>query len=1325
MDNYRKNRASNSTPPSVCAIGASAGGVKALQDFFGAIDDNLGLSYVVVIHLAPDHPSQLSAILAGRTRMPVEQVEDSPKLRPNRVYVIAPDRELVIDGDSLSARPISAPRSKRATIDMFFRSVAAVRGDGFAVVLSGSGSDGALGIRAVKEAGGVIFVQDPNEAEYPTMPQSALATGVVDFVAPVSVLVQRIAEVVANKPPANEVGEQDAEHGLTSIIGLLHVRTGHDFSHYKRSTVMRRVARRMQVTRRDSLGRYIHYLRQEPQEAKDLLADLLVSVTSFFRDSGAFEILARKTVQPIFDKAGENGVRIWVVGCATGEEAYSIAMLLLEQASRSNVHVPIQIFASDLDERALAVAREGRYPKAIEQDVSEERLRRFFVEDGEHYRVRKEVRDLILFAVHSVLKDPPFIRIDLVSCRNLLIYLDRELQSQLCAVFHYALKSDGCLFLGSAENADSTPDLFRVVDREARIYAAKLVGERAVPVLPTYISEHHRAAAEHVPQRVDSATALANIHASALERRSPPSALVDSDYRLLHLSANAGRFIRPAEGSVTMEVWQLVRQELRLDLKFALQRAFEHGEATLTLPITMAIEGQERRIMAYVALTETAEGASPRALVMFLDASPGGTVAEREGADEVQAEEKRRLVQELTMAQERLSTSQRQYETAVQELRASNEELQSINEEYRSTSEELETSKEELQSINEELKTVNNELKNELENVSSAHSDLQNMIATAEIGTLFLDPQLRIKLFTPPLVKHFNVTKADLGRAITDFTHRLEYDGIENDAKNVLESLVPMEAEVKTRDGGWLMMRIRPYRTVDNVIDGVVLTFADVTEMKRAEESLAAELRAMTRLQQLSTRVLESAELEPSLLLVLDAAMELLSADFGQIQLCDDHTRKLRTVVQRGFDRSFLDHFAEVDGSEATAPGRAFSTRSQILIEDMAQGAGFQPDPEWARAGNFQAVHSTPLITSGGKPVGVLSTHFREPRQFSGHDLRLIDICARQASDAINAYLLQESVRKSETRMRQVLETESVGVLFIAEDGTLSDANNWFLQMTGHTRAEIDARELTWRKLTPPEWIALSEEQFDRLKVSGSMGPYEKELWCKDGSRRWMLLAGRALDDGTVAEYCIDISGRKRAEEERELLSRELSHRVKNTLAVVDALTTQTRGNSVKEFREKLSGRIRALAEATTLLLDSDWRAVDLEPLLRTALSAYHVEGAGRVQIEGVPLQVTPKQTQGLRLIVHELATNAVKHGAFSTPEGTLRLSWQVEETDDRQRQIRLRWEERGGPVVRPPVQTGFGIRLIRIACQFELEGEARLDHAPEGLTCEIVFPAT
>ncbi len=826
----------------ICAIGASAGGVRALQTFFEHIDDELGLAYVVIIHLSPDHESQLSEILTGRTKMPVVQVGDTPRLEPNCVYVIAPDRELVIEGDNIASRPFTQPRGQRAPIDMFFRSIAEGRGDGFSVVLSGAGSDGAVGVTKVKEAGGVIFVQDPAEAEYGMMPRSAIATGAADFVEPIERLVERIAEVSRSKQALRRLQEDEAQEDLRKIIAFLRARTGHDFSSYKRATVMRRIGRRMQVTRQNSLGGYSHYLRENPEEAQDLFGDLLISVTAFFRDPASFEALVEHAIGPMVRELdGEERLRIWSVGCATGEEAYTLAILMMEEAERRRVLPAVQIFASDLDDGALATAREGRYPKAIEADVSPDRLKRFFIDEGEHYRVRKEVRDLVLFARHSALKDPPFIHLDLVSCRNLLIYLERDLQRQLLALFHYSLKPGGYLFLGSAESVDTKPELFTPCDREARVFAAKPRGSRDLELLTQFPREHRPPFAGErggAPER--HAPPAPATHAAALEELAPPSVLVDDAQRVLNLSRNAGHYIRPPEGPLSSELPALVRPELRVELERALHRALEAGETTLTLPVLVAFDGSRRRIVTHV-LPVTGDGRAGRqALVLFIDAGPAAAGADTGHAPDAATDHARvrQLEEELRATQERLSASRRESEIAIQEQRIANEELQSINEEYRSTAEELETSKEELQSMNEELSTVNTELKGKLDAIASAHSDLQNLINATEIGTLFLDAKLRIKMLTPAVEQLFSVTDSDVGRPLTDFTHKLAYDGVERDAVTVLRDLTPVETEVETRDGRWLMMRMRPYRTVDDKIEGVVVSFVDISGRREAENRL-------------------------------------------------------------------------------------------------------------------------------------------------------------------------------------------------------------------------------------------------------------------------------------------------------------------------------------------------------------------------------------------------------------------------------------------------------------------------------------------------------
>jgi two-component system CheB/CheR fusion protein len=815
------------------AIGASAGGVRALQEFFSALPESTGAAFVVVVHLDPQHRSELPKIISGRTKMPVVQVEDREKLKADHVYVIPPDRRLQITDHELSALKFDEPRGKRSPIDLFFRSVAERLGDGFAVILSGAGSDGTIGVRAVKEAGGIILVQDPNEAEYASMPRSAIATGVVDFVLPIRDLVSRLTDLIRIKADS-QILETPAvdEELLRRILAHLRVRTGHDFAKYKRSTVLRRIARRMQVTRAASLHAYYDVLRENADEAQALLGDLLISVTTFFRDSESFEVLQKTVIPELFasDDPTES-IRVWVSGCATGEEAYSIAILLLEEAAKHELRPAIQVFGSDLDSRALAAAREGRYPTAIETDVNEERLRRYFTREGDAYRVRQELRDIVLFAIHDLLKDPPFSHVDLISCRNVLIYLDRDLQEQVCGTFHYALSPGGFLMLGASETADHPPGLFRLVDHSARIYQSTVTPGDRPRLLPSLLGPVRMR--EHVVQVArgmspSSALNEAAVHRRAIEKVAPPSVLVDEAHRVLHMSDTAGRYFQPSGGVLSGDVVDLVRPELRFELRSALNRLFEQQLPTLSLPIMVRFNGAPHRVHLHVI-----EGESVAGEVTTSD-------------QEVSNETVRRLTQELELTQSRLRTVREESDAANEELRAANEELQSINEEYRSTSEELETSREELQSINEELQTVNSELKLKLETISRAHSDLQNLMAATDFATLFLDSNLRIKRFTERVTELFSITPADERRPITDFAHQLEYDGLTRDAHAVLVNLGVVKREVHGRNGRWYDVRMRPYRTVDDKIDGVVITFVDVTEHRSVEQALrASELQLM------------------------------------------------------------------------------------------------------------------------------------------------------------------------------------------------------------------------------------------------------------------------------------------------------------------------------------------------------------------------------------------------------------------------------------------------------------------------------------------------
>ena len=847
------------SPPVIVAIGASAGGIRALQNFFDVVPAQTGAAFVVVVHLDPDRPSDLPHILDARSEMPVVLVGWREHLAADHIYVIPPDRRLELVDHELSAVPFDEPRGRRSPIDWFFRSLSEGLGDGFAIILSGAGSDGALGVRAVKEGGGIIFVQDPDEAEHPSMPRNAIATGIVDFVLPVKEIAARLPDLIRLKQSVSIANLPAADEDLLrQVLNHLRVRTGHDFSKYKRSTVLRRIARRMQVTRSSDLPGYLEVLGENGEEAQALLSDLLISVTTFFRDPEAFNTLRKSVLAKLFESRGPaDSVRVWVCGCATGEETYSIAMLLLEEAGLRDPRPAIQVFGSDLDARALAVGREGRYPAAIEADVSEERLRRFFVREAEGYRVREELRDIVLFAVHDLLKDPPFSRLDLVTCRNVLIYLDRELQEQVCSTFHYALNPGGILMLGASESADSPAGFFRLLDRNARLYqstAAPGDKPRLLPPLLGPIRVH-----EHISQFAtgsarSSALSEAALHRTAIEAVAPPSILVDHTHRVVHLSDNAGRYLQPVGGPLSGDVVDLVRPELRFELRSALNRLFEQDHATLSLPIMVRFNGSPHRVHLQVKSAVQKDPAGRHALILFVEGeavSDNAAFLEQHATDETVL----RLTQELELMQARLRTVREESDAANEELRAANEELQSINEEYRSTSEELETSKEELQSINEELQTVNTELKLKLEAISRAHSDLQNLMAATDYGTLFLDAGLRIRRFTQRVTELFSITPLDEGRPITDFAHQLEHDGLVKDARAVLTDLAPIRREIRSRDGRWYDLRLRPYRTVEDKIDGVVITFVDISDRLKVEQALREserQLRQQKRLVDLS-----------------------------------------------------------------------------------------------------------------------------------------------------------------------------------------------------------------------------------------------------------------------------------------------------------------------------------------------------------------------------------------------------------------------------------------------------------------------------------------
>ena len=1017
-DGAKKRRDPNQ-PAAVVGLGASAGGVAALQQFFGDMQPDTGLAFVVVMHLSPEFESQLANVIQQKTTMAVTQVTEPVKVRPNNVYVIPPHHQLTFSDSTLHLVEPQQQLGKRIAIDLFFRTLAQAYGQrAVCVIMSGTDSDGVIGLKHIRAQGGLTIAQDPNEAEYNSMPASAISTGMVDWVLPIGEMPAKLLEFVRNEnrmklPPeipeadepdakaedapggptvSEETREPEHEEAIGKILADVRAQTGHDFSHYKRATVLRRIARRLQVNSLETLPQYLEFIRTHPAEGRALLQDLLIGVTHFFRDRESFASLEAHIPQLFAGKNPDDEVRVWAAGCATGEEAYSMAMLLCDHCKRLENPPKVQIFATDVDEESIAIARDGLYPLTIEADVSPERLREFFVKDHGRYRVRKEIREKVLFATHDLLKDAPFSRCDLISCRNLFIYLNGEAQQAIFDIFHFASRSGGLLFLGTAENHSRAQMLFSPIDPKHRIFVRRSLprpiwkmasmpsrpaggtkpaprGWRMPPLPPLTQTVAEDAASNDAAARHAGQTRrdllFGELHLRLLEEYGPPSVVVNDLHEIVHLSANAGRYLQFVAGEPTANITKVVNPALAIELRTALFKAAQENASVKGSPTAVEVAGGTEVITLEVRPMRAGDQAEGFLLVLFEKEPVSTTEAAKVVTPDAIA---RGADEEIAYLKEQLAGTIEQYEASNEELKAANEELQAMNEEMRSATEELETSKEELQSVNEELTTVNYELKSSVEELSRTNADLNNLMASTDIGTIFLDRALRIHRFTPSAQNIFNVIPADLGRPISDITSQLQYDSFVEDCEQVLHDLHTIEREVLVGhgEGRWYLTRIAPYRTGEDRIAGVVATFINIDRRKRAEEAIR---------------------------------------------------------------------------------------------ESEAQ------------------------------------------------------------------------LRESEARLRRTIEIESVGVIFFHVNGLVSDANDAFLHMSGYAREDLENGRVRWDRMTPPNWIAQTQEAMERFTDTGKIGPYEKEYVRKDGTIWWGLFTGTKLGEGFGVEYVLDVSDRKNAEQ--------------------------------------------------------------------------------------------------------------------------------------------------------------------------------------------------
>jgi two-component system CheB/CheR fusion protein len=834
----------------VVGIGASAGGLAAFEAFFSAMppDEPSGMAFVLIQHLSPDHASVLVDIVRRYTKMRVEEAAHGMRLEPNCTYVIPPGHDLEIEDNQFQLTRHTVDRKPRLTVDRFFESLARTQRErAIGIVMSGAGSDGTLGLRAVKDGGGLAIAQTPDTTDHDSMPRSAIATGLVDFVlAPADMPAKLVSYVHHAFDRQREKAAGKLGDGLLHrLCEQLRAQTGHDFSQYKETTLVRRVERRMALHQVAHADEYLRYARENPPEVEALFRDLLIGVTNFFRDPPAFATLEETVLPRLLEKkTNHDPVRVWVCGCSTGEEAYSIAILLYEQAIRLRKPLKIQVFATDIDRVAIEQARSGIYPASIAADLSEERLARFFAPDARRgtYRIQKHIRDLLVFSEQDVIKDPPFSKLDLISCRNLLIYFNSDLQRKLIPLFHYALVPGGALFLGTSETVGEHARLFHVVDRKWKLYTRATAGGPR-PELPSFVpSPAHRGpgdAAEPsfaVPE--DPGTLRQITERALLAHYAQAGVLINGRGQILHIVGRTGKFLEPADGDAELNVLHMAREGLRRDLTVALHKAVSHREVAWYPGIRIKANGAW--IRANLAVRPVEAGGSTDLYLVVLEELPvWSDLAEVPDVPDEASSRVSELERELRAQDEYLQTTLEEMETTTEELKSTNEEMQSVNEELQSTNEELETSKEELQSLNEELSTVNAELQDKILDLSQANNDMNNLLAGTGVGTLFVDQRLRIARFTPAATQVINLIASDVGRPLEHVAHNLVgYDRMADDIREVLETLAPKETEVQAKGGAWYLMLIRPYRTMDDRIEGAVITLIDITGRKRTEESL-------------------------------------------------------------------------------------------------------------------------------------------------------------------------------------------------------------------------------------------------------------------------------------------------------------------------------------------------------------------------------------------------------------------------------------------------------------------------------------------------------
>ncbi len=831
----------------IVGIGASAGGLEALEQFISNVPAKSGMAFVIIQHLDPTHKGMLPELLQRITGMKVFQVKDRMTVKPDCIYVIPPNKSMSILKGVLHLFEPMESRGLRLPVDFFLRSLADDRNErSIGVILSGMGSDGSIGIRAIKEKNGIVLVQDPADAKYNSMPRNAIDSVLADIVAPARQLPGKLIQFLKHIPIVRsglgtEIKDQSS---LEKIIILLRTHTGNDFSLYKKNTIYRRIERRMSVHRIDKISSYVHFLQENPKEANILFKELMIGVTNFFRDPAVWEKLKTTVIPDYISKMPEGSVlRAWVPGCSTGEEAYSLAIAFKEAVEKMNPpdRLSLQVFATDLDNDAIETARKGIFPSNIAADVSAARLNRFFSTTDDGYRVITEIREMIVFAHHNTIMQPPFTKIDILSCRNLLIYMDPLLQKKMLGMFYYSINNEGILILGSSETLGTQNHLFSEVDSKLKIYKRSFSDQ--VTELLDFPSSFSRSNQVNIETPV-SAKSVFNIQTIAdqllLKHFSPSGVLVNENGDIIYISGHTGKYLEPAVGKANLNIFAMLREGLREEFPVAFRKALMKKETVVLHDIKVGTNGDSHAINVTIKWIDKPESLFGTVLIIFADVHETDNVRlpDKKGKKGLTGKRLSALEKELQHTREEMQSTMEEMQTSQEELKSTNEELQSANEELQSTNEELTTSKEEMQSLNEELQTVNAELQSKVDEFSRVNNDMKNLLNSTDIATLFLDKELNIRRYTNQATMIFKLIKSDIGRRFTDQVSDLIYPELADDAMEVLRTLVFIQKQIPTRDGRWFFIRIMPYRTLDDRIEGLVITFINISDLKQAEIKL-------------------------------------------------------------------------------------------------------------------------------------------------------------------------------------------------------------------------------------------------------------------------------------------------------------------------------------------------------------------------------------------------------------------------------------------------------------------------------------------------------